>query len=271
MRQGSTRRVVVLSPHIDDGIFSLGGSIARATRRRTHVQVVTIFANDPASTRASSPWDADCGFRTEGEASSARRDEDRRAADAVGAEALWLPLPDEEYREARDEELDEEALWSHLAPIVAGADAVVGPGFPLYHPDHAVVTRLAATHAVGARLGLYVEQPYASWRLIGRGRRTWTLPGLTFRGSLANVARIVARTAEGRRLQQPALPSELMTIVGGAPKWHRARAGGRAWVAKQRAVQAYASQLRGFGPLVGTRMALYELAWGGEGLAWIDG
>jgi LmbE family N-acetylglucosaminyl deacetylase len=270
MRRGSTRRVVVLSPHIDDGIFSLGASIAQATRRGTHVQVVTVFANDPQSTRAPSPWDADCAFRTEGEASSARRDEDRRAADAVGAEAVWLPLPDEEYREALGEELDGDAVWSQVAPTVAGADAVVGPGFPLYHPDHTLVTRLAATHVDSARLGLYVEQPYASWRLIGRGRRTWTLPGLTFRGSLANVARIVARTPEGRRLQQPALPQELMTIVGGPPKWHRARAGGRAWLAKQRAVQAYESQLRGFGPLVGTRMALYELAWGGEGLAWVD-
>jgi hypothetical protein len=37
-------------------------------------------------------------------------------------------------------------------------------------------------------------------------------------------------------------------------------------MAKRQAVRAYSSQLRGFGPLVPERMALYEHSWGGEGV-----
>lgn len=258
-------RVVILSPHFDDGVFSLGASIAQAVARGSRVTVLTIFGNDPESRRAASSWDAACGFSTEGEATAARREEDRRACLLVGADPAWLSHHDEEYRDA----LDEDALWSDMRDVVESADAVICPGFPLYHPDHRLLTELVAQRLRRPRLALYVEQPYASWRLMGRGRRTWTLPGLTLQRSIVNIARIVARTPEGRRLQQPVLPEEIAGILRGRPAWTPVRAGARASLAKQRAVQAYTSQLRGFGPLVGTRIALYELAFGGEGVAWL--
>lgn len=258
------RRIAVLSPHLDDGVFSLGASIARATRRGAQVQVVTVFANDTRSDRPASPFDAGCGFRTEGEAAAARREEDGRACDLVGADPVWLTFGDEEYgRPPADD------VWTALAQTLASADAVVCPGFPLYHPDHAWLTKLVARRLESStRLGLYVEQPYASWRLIGRGRRTWTLPGLTLRRGVINLLRILARTGEGRSLQRPTLPEDAARVVGDV-RWGVSRTAVRDWLAKQRAVQAYPSQLRTFGPLVGTRMALYEFAWGGEGLGWV--
>jgi LmbE family N-acetylglucosaminyl deacetylase len=258
------RRIVVLSPHLDDGVFSLGGSIAQATRRGAQVHVVTVFANDPQSDRPASPFDAGCGFRTESEAAAARREEDRRACEFVGAEPVWLTCRDEEYGGEQPDD-----VWAALSETIEHADTVVCPGFPLYHPDHVSLTTLVAARLDrSVRLGLYVEQPYASWRLIGRGRRTWTMPGLTLRRGVMNLARILARTPEGRRLQRPALPPNVVSGVGGVT-WTVSGFGPPDWLAKQRAVQAYASQLRTFGPLVGTRMALYEFAWGGEGLGWI--
>jgi LmbE family N-acetylglucosaminyl deacetylase len=171
-------RIVVLSPHLDDGVFSLGASVARAAREGAQVKVVTVFANEPASDRAASPWDLTCGFRSEGEAATGRRDEDRRARRLVGAEPVWLPFRDAEYgRETTGGE-----VWDAVAGIVAWGDSVMCPGFPLEHVDHEWLTALAVRHVPPDRqFGLYVEQPYASWRLIGRGRRTWAMPGLTLR------------------------------------------------------------------------------------------
>ena len=182
----------------------------------------------------------------------------------MGATPVWFPFRDEDH--GRGDEDDE--VWAAVAAQAGWADMVLVPGFPLFHPDHVWLTRTVVVRGLGpARLGFYVEQPYASWRLIGRGRRTWTMPGLTPARGVRNLAEILLRTGTGRRLQQPALSEEVASALSGEPTWTASGAAPRAWMAKQRAVQAYASQLRAFGPLVGSRMAFYELAWGGEGLA----
>ena len=93
------------------------------------------------------------------------------------------------------------------------------------------------------------------------------MPGLTPARGVRNLVEILLRTRTGRRLQQPVVSEELASVLPDEPIWTAVNAAPRAWMVKQRAVQAYASQLRAFGPLVGSRMALYELAWGGEGVA----
>jgi LmbE family N-acetylglucosaminyl deacetylase len=249
-------QVVVVSPHLDDAVFSLGAWIARMAREGTRVTALTVFANDPDSDRPPSPWDAACGYRSEG----------ALACELVGAEPLWLPLPDEEY----DNDRSEAEIWTALQGSLEAATLIVCPGFPLVHRDHALLTRLIAPRIDRGRLAFYVEQPYASWRLIGRGRRSWAAPGLTLRGGVINLARILARTREGRRLQRPALPGDLAAALDGEPRWKAAVASPHDRWAKHRAVRAYASQLRTFGPLAWTQIALYELGWGGEGLGWLS-
>lgn len=267
MTAGLGARVVVISPHLDDGVFSLGAAITHTTATHGEVKVVTVFGNDPASTARPSSWDAACGFGSVGEAATLRREEDRRACALVGAEPVWLPYADDDH--GGGERSDAE-VWAALTPSVDWADVVVTPGFPLYHPDHVWLTGLVARMLDRSRrLGLYVEQPYASWRLIGRGQRTWTAPGLTLGRSVRNLAAITLRARAGRRLQQPVTP-DAVDGIGLAPTWLALRAGPRAWAAKQRAVRQYRSQLEAFGPLVPSRIALYELGWGGEGLAWVE-
>lgn len=259
-------RVVVISPHLDDGVLSLGAAIARATRAGAEVRVVTVLANDPESPSPASEWDAACGFRSADEAARARRDEDLQACQLVGATPVWLPFGDEEHgREASDEE-----IYSAIAEVF-DADTLLLPGFPLAHPDHAWLTRLMLERRdVSARIGFYVEQPYATWRYVGRGRRSWAVPGLTPRTGVANLVRMLLRTPQGRHMQRPALPDELAALVGGQPQWRALRAGPRARIAKQRALRAYASQLRGFGSSATSLIAFYELGFGGEGLAWLE-
>ena len=160
---------VVLSPHLDDGVFSLGAAIAKATSDGVAVRVLTVLAGDPDSEREAGPWDREAGFATEGEAARARRQEDRRACGIVGAEPLWLPFGDETYgRRASDDE-----IWEAIESAAGDADALLVPGWPLAHTDHQWLARLALARARVGRLLLYVEQPYAAIkRGLGRPGET---------------------------------------------------------------------------------------------------
>ena len=142
------------------------------------------------------------------------------------------------------------------------------PGFPLAAPDHLRLTRLLLARPLpGVRAGLYVEQPYATWRLIGRGRRTGA-QGLTPSQGLRNLFAIAFRTRTGRRLQTPSDPTGALERVD-ALAWLSLPMSPRDWWIKQRAIRAYKSQVDGFGPLVISRMVAYEVGWGGEAIAWL--
>jgi LmbE family N-acetylglucosaminyl deacetylase len=91
------RRVIVLSPHLDDAVFSLGATIAREARTGVQVTVLTVFGGDPESSTRAGDWDRDAGFATEGEAVASRRREDHRACSVLSVAPLWQPFPDEQY------------------------------------------------------------------------------------------------------------------------------------------------------------------------------
>ena len=149
-------RVVVLSTHLDDGVLSIGGWMYRAARGGSAITLVTVLAGDPNDTRPGSDWDRRSGFSTVGEAATARRAEDRRACAILGVRTSWLPFGDMlQGRGGSDE-----AVWNALVPLLANADLVLGPGFPLSHPDHAWLATLL--HGQGGSLptGFYAEQPY---------------------------------------------------------------------------------------------------------------
>lgn len=154
-------RIVVVSPHLDDAVFSLGSAIAHASGRGAHVRVVTVFAGDPDSSAPAAFWDQRAGFRVAGEAASVRRQEDRRACAIVGAEPLWLRFLASQYRHGTGVDLDH--VWAELSAVAADADLVLFPGYPLIHPDHKALAQLAARRRLGsARISYYVEQPYAA-------------------------------------------------------------------------------------------------------------
>jgi LmbE family N-acetylglucosaminyl deacetylase len=258
--------VVVVSPHLDDAVLSLGAGIARATRSGTEVRIVTVFAGDPESSGPPTDWDRAGGFTSAGEAARSRREEDRRACTRVGANPVWLPFTDEDH----GGEPDPESVRAALAEALVDAEVALLPGYPLALPDHVRVTRWLLAEPPRARLGLYVEQPYAAWRHIGRGRRVWAAPGLTAGRGLRNLLSILLRTPRGRRLQRPALAPDVASAVVAEPAWAALRAELRDRRLKQRAMQAYDSQFTAFGKHTATLIALYELGWGGEGVAWIS-
>jgi LmbE family N-acetylglucosaminyl deacetylase len=155
----AAKRIVVVSPHLDDGVLSLGAAMARWARTGAEVELLTVFACDPESGAETGGWDGRAGFRTEGEAASARREEDASACAVLGVVPVWLPFGSVDF----DRHGDEADVRRAVADAVDGADAVLLPGFPLSHPDHAwLLTALVGEPAPDAepRLGLYAEQPY---------------------------------------------------------------------------------------------------------------
>jgi LmbE family N-acetylglucosaminyl deacetylase len=166
-------RAVVVSPHLDDGVFSLGSTIAHATRAGAHVKILTVFGCDPESQDPANGWDTRGGFATEGQAAAARRQEDAAACGLVGAEPEWLSFRGGGYTPHKDAA----SIFDAIAERVVDADAVLVPGFPLRNDDHAWLAQLLADRQPhGVRIGHYLEQPYAY--TIRREQRpagpTWT-------------------------------------------------------------------------------------------------
>lgn len=250
--------MAVLSPHLDDAVLSLGGTLAQWAHDGATVRLVTVLANDPDSVAPAGPWDTACGFTTSGEATRARRIEDARACAVLGVEPAWLPFGDEQYGRGADDG----AIWAGVRAALEGARTVLLPGFPLTNPDHEWLTSLVLDRTDGSpRLGFYREQPYAVSHLMGRRRH----------GRAKTPARGV-------------LDLGVFTLTGRAPHHggHRALAGPARqdvrWVAcpltvgqwwtKQAAMRQYASQLGQLGAMFRLRLGLYELGARGEAVAW---
>ena len=154
----SESRIVVVSPHSDDGVLSLGASMARWAREGRNVELLTVLALDPASHAPTEGWDRRAGFATEGEAARARREEDRLACSALGVTPLWLPFGSVDF----ERHGDDSAVWSAVGEVTAGAGVVLVPGSPLSHPDHAWLNGLLVDRVPAAFMGLYAEQPYTA-------------------------------------------------------------------------------------------------------------
>jgi LmbE family N-acetylglucosaminyl deacetylase len=171
--------VAVLSPHLDDGIFSLGAAIAAASGE---VSVVTVLAGDPQSELPAGDWDAQSGFRTAGEAARARRAEDELACGDVGGTPVWLPFSDHQYpRGGGDDE-----VWESIEDALGDTRTVLIPGFPLMHEDHAWLEALVGARGrPGRRVGRYVEQPYAAAWTSGPSGAEWGAVGASARNRLA--------------------------------------------------------------------------------------
>jgi LmbE family N-acetylglucosaminyl deacetylase len=151
------QQVVVVSPHLDDAVLSLGASIASWSRAGVAVEILTVLGCDPESEAPAGGWDRRGGFATERESALARREEDRRACALLGAAPMWLPFGSVDYERHGDVNEVRQAV----ADAVGKADLVLLPGYPLSHPDHEWVARSLVSDSTATRFALYAEQPYA--------------------------------------------------------------------------------------------------------------
>jgi LmbE family N-acetylglucosaminyl deacetylase len=177
-------RHIFLSPHLDDVVYSCGGTLGVQVSTGIHPLVITVFAGVPPVTIELSSLAAeiqrDMGFRQNAQiAISTRRDEDARALDYLKADYLWLDYLDAIYRGTPayytdnrqlmsgdvhpgdlwiDRELAENlvALHERLPDTVWYAPLGVGR-----HVDHQIVSS-AIDRLIqrGANVKLYEDFPY---------------------------------------------------------------------------------------------------------------
>jgi len=210
-------RIVVVSPHLDDGVLSLGASMASWVRRGAAVELLTVLGCDPASQAPAGGWDARGGFATEGESASARREEDRQACAVLGASPVWLPYGSGDY-ELHGAEAD---VRDAVLRALEGAESVLVPGFPLSHPDHAWLAELLAGALGRWRVGRYAEQPYT--------RRAAADPGGA--GFARAPVRLDDRVAKWRAIRCYASQLPLLAMRGSLRRGPHRYAAAREWIA----------------------------------------
>ncbi len=146
--------IILLSPHLDDAVYS-AWSVLKSEREVTVVNVCTRAPEPGFVTR----YDKVAGATDSHEFVAQRIAEDRAALALAGREPVSLGFVDDQYRE---EELDMDAVAQELERHVSAASLIVGPGSLGGHPDHLAVRSLALRYlALGIPLELYADLPYA--------------------------------------------------------------------------------------------------------------
>lgn len=170
---------IVVSPHLDDAVYSLAGTILAEQEAGRRVLVVTVFGHGrDRAPRGDGPYD---DYAT-------REQEDRDAMQALDVDYVWLNLPElifrrPSLRERIAELVPHASLRDHRA-LVATEDALVDLVeahatevariyLPLgigAHPDHRLVFE-AGRHALADReLRYYEDVPYALHEPLVRAR-----------------------------------------------------------------------------------------------------
>lgn len=123
-------RVVAISPHFDDAVFSCGNWLAT----RPGSTVLTVYSGVPHSGTPLPDWDRRCGFERADQAMLARHEENRAAMAVLGARGLGLGLLDSQYGEPG---ADTGRITGALAAALTTLrpDVVLAP-LGLFHQDH---------------------------------------------------------------------------------------------------------------------------------------
>jgi LmbE family N-acetylglucosaminyl deacetylase len=150
--------LVVVSPHLDDGVFGCGELIAS----RPGAVVVTVFAGLPEADWSLPDWDALCGFASGRQAVAARRREDREALEILQASACWLNFLDSQYR--RTPTLAE--VTNKLARALRRRrPGTVAMPLGLFHDDHRLAHE-ASLSVLTTRGGSWLAYAEPNYRVI---------------------------------------------------------------------------------------------------------
>lgn len=237
----------MISPHFDDAVLSLGGTLAGTG---DPLVVVTAHGGAPANGVELSEWDQDCGFDTPMEAYLVRRAEDARCCEVLDAAQQLLPNADGPYRPA--------GPLAGLDELVTGLDETTELLLPVgtNQPDHRAVrdqalAALARMPGTRPRVLLYADLPYSA---IARG---W---GADDRGGTS----LAADAEAGVAFREVADRYGLSLVT-------RIQVTGAAWATKRAGVLCHASQLSlvgGMDEVVATGQLLgaggplrFELLW----------
>lgn len=167
-----TRLHILLSPHFDDAVLSLGGLLAKEGSSST---VVTFFGGKPEPSQIT-PWDLASGFLNSNQAHDTRlkeNDEALKLLDIPENQIVNLGHLDQQYRtdlfgKSDDEELTGLLLQDLLSLLESYGDQelnLYAPGLEI-HKDHYLIKQVlleAIPHLKGkpVQFFLYQDLPYA--------------------------------------------------------------------------------------------------------------
>ncbi|MET3900498.1 LmbE family N-acetylglucosaminyl deacetylase [Devosia sp. UYZn731] len=181
----SYKTILVVSPHLDDGVLSVGGLIEKAAANGADVIVATAFTADTPPGMAISPLAIELHelWNLGSNPFEHRRNEDIAAVGALGGRTLHGPLLDALYRTDRDGNFlyptrqsifsqppDHDDVGEALSHLLDQWIAEVSPDLVLTplgvgrHADHIQTTnalrRLAKVRTM--TVALYEDMPYAT-------------------------------------------------------------------------------------------------------------
>ena len=225
---------IYLSPHLDDAVFSCGGRIHGELAEGLSVLIATV-ATAPAPARLSRYA---ARFHRRGglgeDAMEARRQEDREAAGALGAEVLHLGVPDAMYRVDPETGrplypgllslLGRPRPGDTLRPLLRQAldelpegDLLLLPFAIGGHVDHRLTRGIAETVCADREVAYWEDFPYL---------RRWYRPGpKPVPGWRSELVDLDEEALEARCRAMAAYGSQVRTIFGGEAKMRRAVAG----------------------------------------------
>ncbi len=146
-------RVLAVSPHLDDAAFSVGGTLAALAAAGHEVTVVTCFtASVPDPEGFALACQLDKGLPADVDYLALRRDEDAAAMAVLGADRVYLGLPEAPHRgytSAADLFAgvhEDDQVWRSLGAALEGhdADLWLAPQALGGHVDHLQVLRAVA-------------------------------------------------------------------------------------------------------------------------------
>ncbi|WP_341209326.1 PIG-L family deacetylase [uncultured Sphingomonas sp.] len=186
------KKIVAVSPHLDDAAFSVGGLLAAHARAGDQVTIITCFTGNVARPGGFAlACQLDKGLPAEVDYMALRRAEDRAACAVIGAEAIHLPLleaPHRGYSSApalfatrREDDAMLAPLTDALATQITALvpDLLLGPRAIGDHVDHWLVRDALA--ATGHPMLLWEDWPY-----LTRAAAVLERPALTHRLSDAD-------------------------------------------------------------------------------------
>ncbi|CAD6526821.1 hypothetical protein LMG28727_02196 [Paraburkholderia kirstenboschensis] len=222
----SRARLLVVSPHLDDAVFSCGLLLAA----NPSATVCTVFTAPP-SENMSTDWDRQSGFTDAFQAMHARKQEDIRALEKLGAQAIHLPFCDAQYLLTPSPDDLTEAL--HRTLNEHSPDNVLFP-LGLFHSDHTLVSN--------ACLALIADMPATVFHAYE------DVPYRQMREAVSN--RIEELTKKHGYALTHATDAAVSVNESNAHEQ-----------TKREAIAAYVSQLRAFGPQGQSTLYSTEKYW----------
>lgn len=149
--------VLVVSPHRDDAVWSMGATIAAALSGAT---LATVYAGAPTKGLLTT-CDRQAGFDSSAEATAERHAENVRACTILNVIPVDGGFKDSQYGEPHATEPE---LVAWLNPLVVRFDVVYSP-VGLGHPDHRMSAGAVRVAAAKNRIRnvVYEEIPYRVW------------------------------------------------------------------------------------------------------------